>query len=274
MNKTIKTRNRALAIPVATMKKKELDSKNTPAFQSRKTIADYVRENMQKAGRKTFFQRVILVTANQEDLEFEDLKSKIDEIVDHCNHNLNHEIISGVYIFYKNYSVLMIEGSEQSVAKFTQSLSNIEEEIYSEAKVLLVQNNINRVYFDHLVWITESPPSSKDEIDKQDEEEAQKLQCDFLIQKMHSFCTSLAHRSSTQNQIIDDLPEIPRIEVVLKCASLLTISQFSNMYLQLTDVKDNDERVWPLPYDYTPYGIFSVSKYNVNLTFSDPEPNK
>lgn len=276
MNKTSKSRNKAAtAAASSATKKKEADSKNTPAFQNRKTIADYVRENMAQAGRKTFFQRVIVVCANLENLEFDDLKLKVNAIVEVCNQNLNNEVLTGIYIFYKNYSVLMVEGSEECVSRFLKGFSEIEGEFYSEEKLLLVQNNIRKVYFDNLHWLTENPPNTNIEMDKDaDPEDVQKEQCDILIQKMHSLCGLLGKRSSMPNQIIDELPEIPRLDVVLKCSFLLKASQFADMYLKLTDATDNDEKVWPVPYDHLPYGIFSISKYDVNLTFSDPEQNK
>lgn len=272
MKKTPKSKDKTLAAPSATAKIKEADSKNTPAFQNRKTIADYVKENMVQAGRKTFFQRVIVVSANREDLDLEDLKLKINMIADSCSKNLNHETVTGVYIFYKNYSVLMMEGSEQCVCWFMKGLADIEENLYTSAKILLVQNNINRVYFDSIFWVTENPPAfNKDELNIDNEDDAEKMQCDIVIQKIHNFCDLLRNKSSMHNQILCELPEIPRLEIILNCNVLLTVPQFANMHLKLTDCTDNDEKVWPIPYDHTPFGIFDSSKYNVNLTFSETD---
>lgn len=66
------------------------------------------------------------------------------------------------------------------------------------------------------------------------------------------------------------LPEVQRIELVLNCNRFYcNVQRRASMYNRIPNELDEKLHTWPIPYNYTPIGVFWHSPYDVNLTFSD-----
>lgn len=66
------------------------------------------------------------------------------------------------------------------------------------------------------------------------------------------------------------VPEVQRIDLVLNSHDFyMDVEQFADTYNYVPNIEDDDMVCWPMANNYTPYGIYGRSIYDVNLIFSD-----
>lgn len=135
--------------PSAIMKKNSaINAAPVPAFKTRRTLADHVKDNMLCAGKHSYHQRIIYVASHvvgtsENSLE---IKRALNKIVKLINNVVEEsEILTGLIIIYNSYSVYMLEGSEKYIGQFIMEIVNQFDKYFKCARIILIYNNINQV---------------------------------------------------------------------------------------------------------------------------------
>lgn len=68
------------------------------------------------------------------------------------------------------------------------------------------------------------------------------------------------------------LPEVAILDYVLQIDHLMTLDTFLALFESIPAFDHYDEKVWPIPYDFTPNNIYDNGKYDINLIFGKPAP--
>lgn len=68
------------------------------------------------------------------------------------------------------------------------------------------------------------------------------------------------------------LPEVSLLDYVLQVDHLMTMDTFFSLFESVPSFEHYDEKVWPIPYDFTPNNIYDNGKYDINLIFGRQAP--
>lgn len=123
-----------------------------PSFQSRRTLAHHVQDNMQCAGKQSYYQRIIFVVRhkidNVDNIQHQHLNVKrtISPVLVQINKKVDQEKITGLCLIYNTHSVYMLEGPEENLAKALHAIIDCTINLFDQCKIVLVYNNINQVY--------------------------------------------------------------------------------------------------------------------------------
>lgn len=111
----------------------------------------------------------------------------------------------------------------------------------------------------------------------------QLFQIQLLVKRITTVCKVIAQndknakRESYKNE--DDeiplktidiqklLPEVSLMDYVLQLDQLMTVEHFCDLILYVPPFEHYDEKVWPIPFDFTPNNIYDNGKYDVNYMF-------
>lgn len=123
-----------------------------PSFQSRRTLAHHVQDNMLCAGKQSYHQRIIYVARhNIGDGELRqqhlNVKRTISPVLLQINKKADTEKITGLCLIYNAHSVHMLEGPEENLAKAIRAIDSCTTNIFMLTKVVLVYNNMNQVLY-------------------------------------------------------------------------------------------------------------------------------
>jgi hypothetical protein len=117
-----------------------------PSFQNRRTLANYVRDNMMCAGRKaSYYQRVIYLARHNSKIEPHKIKEPFNKIIKEIYKYPTDDRLGGLLIGHEMYSMHMLEGSDELIGNYFHHLTKIAEINYEKSRVVLVYNNINQV---------------------------------------------------------------------------------------------------------------------------------
>lgn len=61
------------------------------------------------------------------------------------NKNVLEDKMTGLFLIYRQFGVLLLEGSEAVLGKFIAKLSAIEEQCLDQSKIVAIYNNANQV---------------------------------------------------------------------------------------------------------------------------------
>lgn len=75
----------------------------------------------------------------------EHIKDMLADIASGVNREAVCDKLTGLMLVYETHSVHVVEGSEDCVGTFMKRLRKVDEELFKEARVVLVYNNINQV---------------------------------------------------------------------------------------------------------------------------------
>lgn len=96
----------------------------------------------------------------------------------------------------------------------------------------------------------------------------------LLVKRVIDLCTKIWHNlgefeaaAQLSGDIVKLLPEAALIDYVLKTEQLLTLGEFAAIFNSIPPFDYYDERVWPIPADYTPDNVYDWGKYDINLIF-------
>ncbi|KAH8234631.1 hypothetical protein KR032_000986, partial [Drosophila birchii] len=214
----------------------------------------------------------------------------------------------GVYMYMGEYSLLMLESSEDMMGCFTRGLAECCDTYWLTNRVFQIEDHITDMYTNDLifrrmpaVFLNEKFPTSTPS-----DEYLMGKQHLIIKDKLHTICKMLwegeqVHQSEqdggsphdsldeeddyalTKNRLktisleqmpIDlyrkYLPEIQRIELVLASTRFYyELDGFTKLYGQVPFARDEEGHFWPIPNNYTPPNIFRRTPYDINLTFAD-----
>lgn len=119
-----------------------------PQYQKRRTVADHVKDNMMCAGKQNYHQRIIFVAHHRQSDKkdrFKELRKLLNKRVITSNQAATSDKLTGLMMFYSEYSVYLLEGGEDNIGNFTKSLNDVTNDFIADSKVVLIYNNSNRV---------------------------------------------------------------------------------------------------------------------------------
>lgn len=123
-------------------------AQEVPQYQKRRTVADHVKDNMLCAGKQNYHQRIIFVvhhTKSEIKDRVKEIRKLLNKLVIASNQAATSDKLTGLMMFYSEYSVYMVEGGEENIGNFMKSFNGAMKDFLAEGKVVLIYNNSNRV---------------------------------------------------------------------------------------------------------------------------------
>uniref|UniRef100_A0A0A1XGZ3 Chorismate synthase n=1 Tax=Zeugodacus cucurbitae TaxID=28588 RepID=A0A0A1XGZ3_ZEUCU len=255
-----------------------------------------------RSGRRS----VISVTSARRDtLDFKILlQMELQHILMHdAENSISGDKPTGLFLYMGDYSLLMFECVEDIVGSFCNQLSVIADKYFYANKVFLTEDRTGETYFQNFHYRRAIPININEKFPPNTVTDVELMSQQHLTikDKLHELCTTLAeeiqrgqesavHSTLSSNKgtftlwrnsldFGEDLtpttfnkllPEVQRIELVLNCNRFYcNVQRRALMYNCIPGELDEKLHTWPIPYNYTPIGVFWHSPYDVNLTFSD-----
>lgn len=107
-----------------------------------KSLKDFVVDNLLCAGRQSYYQRIIIVSKHKMD---SNMRSIYTNLYAETNKNVLEDKMTGLFLIYRQFGVLLLEGSEAVLGKFIAKLSAIEEQCLDQSNIVAIYNNANQV---------------------------------------------------------------------------------------------------------------------------------
>lgn len=253
---------------------KEYEPHTIPTFQSRRTLANHVRDNMLCAGRRSYFQRVIYLAKHKSVIEPHKIKEPFNRIIKEVYKYPSDDYLGGLLIGHDMYSLHMLEGSDELIGNYFHHLSKIAGELFESSRVVLVYNNINQRFLEKIVWRLANLPETSTDFDSSGNTERT---ISTYLKKMYYLFKKIREEESDEDttfksfylstELEEWTPDAPLMDAVLEVEELQTIQQFASIYGDCSPMLTFEEILWPVPHDHVPSNTFNVGKYDVNLTF-------
>lgn len=254
---------------------KEYEPHSVPTFQSRRTLANHVRDNMLCSGRRSYFQRVIYVARHKSIIELHKIKEPFNKIIKELYKYPAADFLGGLLIGHENYSVHMLEGSDELIGKFFQHLSSVADELFETSRVVLVYNNINQRFLEKIIWrLANLETTTTSDFDPTASDEKN---ISTFLKKMYYLFKKIKEEEADEDTtfksfyLTTDLeewtPDESLMDAVLKVEELQTIQEFASIYGNFNSMLTFEEKLWPVSHDYVPSNAVGSGRYNVNLTF-------
>lgn len=252
---------------------KEYEPHTVPTFQSRRTLANHVRDNMLCAGRRSYFQRVIYLAKHKAVIEPHKIKEPFNKIMKEVYKYPTDEYLGGLLIGHDMYSLHMLEGSDELIGNYFKHLSKVADEYFEKSRVVLVYNNINQRFLEKIVWRLANLPETSDFNESANPEQ----NISTFLKKMYYLFKKIREEESDEDAtfksfyLTSDLeewtPDDRLMEAVLAVENLQTLQEFAKIYGDCSSLLTFEEVLWPVSHDHVPSSVFNTSKYDVNLTF-------
>lgn len=260
---------------------KEYEPHTVPTFQSRRTLANHVRDNMLCSGRRSYFQRVIYLAKHKAVIEPHKIKEPFNRIIKEIYKYPADDHLGGLLIGHDMYTLHMLEGSDELIGHYFQHLSKVADELFEKSRVVMVYNNINQRFLEKIVWRLANLPEVSD-FDVNDNVEHN---ISTFLKKMYYLFKKIKEEEADEDTtfksfyLTSDLeewtPDDRLMDAVLDVEQLQTIQQFAKIYGDCASMLTFEEVLWPVSHDHVPSNIFNFGKYDVNLTFGkDLKANK
>lgn len=259
--------------PYYKLKATELDP--TPPFQTRRTLNDVVKFNMQTIGRQFYYQRIILITKhNNTSAPF--LKDVFAKPINKSKCTNGDEKMTGLFILFDSITVQILEGPEEMLNLYFQMLTQLEGTHIRQSRIVLVYTNINQRFFRRIIWRIAEYPSTIEKV-PEGVSDANLYKCQSMILKCYELSKKIREEEmddsagfkssylSTDYKRIT--PDSMLLEAILNMTDLQTITDYSNVICQIPSFYGYSETVWPIPYDFTPDNVFDWNEYDINLNF-------
>ena len=252
---------------------KEYEPHTVPTFQSRRTLANHVRDNMLCAGRRSYYQRVIYLAKHKSVIEPHKIKEPFNRIIKEIYKYPTDDFLGGLLIGHDKFSLHMLEGSDELIGKYFQHLSQIADELFEKSRVVLVYNNINQRFLEKIVWRLANLPEVSD-FETTNSTERNIL---TFLKKMYHLFKKIKEEEADEDTtfksfyLTSDLeewtPDEQLMDAVLDVENLQTIQEFARIYGDCSSMLTFEEVLWPVSHDHVPPTTLNVGKYDVNLTF-------
>lgn len=252
---------------------KEYEPHTVPTFQSRRTLANHVRDNMLCAGRRSYFQRVIYVAKHKAVIEPHKIKEPFTRVIKEVYKYPTEDYLGGLLIGHDMYSIHMLEGSDELIGNYFRHLSKPAEELFEKSRVVLLYNNINQRFLEKIVWRLANLPENSDVDPTADTER----NISNFLKKMYYLFKKIKEEEADEDTtfksfyLTSDLeewtPDEQLMEAVLDVEGLQTIQEFASIYGDCASMLTFEETLWPVSHDHVPTNVFNHGKYDVNLTF-------
>jgi hypothetical protein len=266
------TRKPAAKIPYYKLDK-EYEPHTVPTFQSRRTLANIVRDNMLCAGRRSYYQRIIYVAKHKVVIEPHKIKDPFNKIIKEIYKYPTDEHLGGLFIGHEDYTIHMLEGSDELIGNYFRLLSKTADEIFEKSRVVLVYNNINQRFLEKIVWRLANLP----EVSDFDPKLPIERNISTFLKKMYYLFKKIREEEADEDTtfksfyLTTDLeeftPDDKLMEAVLDVDELQTIQEFASIYGDCGSMLTFEDALWPVAHDHLPTNMLNFGKYDVNLTF-------
>lgn len=250
---------------------KEYEPHSVPTFQSRRTLANHVRDNMLCSGRRSYYQRVIYLAKHKTVIEPHKIKDPFNRIIKEIYKYPTDDFLGGLLIGHDMYSLHMLEGSDELIGNYFKLLSKTADELFEKSRVVLVYNNINQRFLEKIVWRLANLPEAADAVSDSIE-----LNISSFLKKMYHLFRKIREEESDEDAtfksyyLTSDLeqwiPDDNLMDAVLDVDDLQTIQHFASIYGDCASMLTFEETIWPVAHDHVPANVFNFGKYDVNLT--------
>lgn len=107
-----------------------------------KSLKDFVVDNLLCAGRQSYYQRIIIVSKHKENTN---MRSVYSNMFIETNKNVVEDKMTGLFLIYRHFGIVLIEGSEAVLGKFINKLTAVEGKYLEASKIVAIYNNANQV---------------------------------------------------------------------------------------------------------------------------------
>ena len=260
------------AVPYYKLDKK-YEPHTVPTFQSRRTLANIVRDNMMCAGRRSYYQRIIYVAKHKTVIEPHKIKEPFNRIIKEIYRYPTDDHLGGLFIGHEHYSLHMLEGSDELIGNYFKHLSKIADTIFENSRVVLVYNNINQRFLEKIVWRLANLPDLSDF----EPDAGIERNISTFLKKMYFLFKKIREEEADEDTtfksfyLTTDLeeftPDEKLMDAVLAVKELLTIQEFASIYGDCGSMLSFEDPLWPVSHDHLPVNMLTSGKYDVNLTF-------
>ncbi|XP_017064611.1 uncharacterized protein LOC108103594 [Drosophila eugracilis] len=211
--------------------------------------------------------------------------------------------LCGLFLHMGDYTMLMLESSEDMIGCFSRALANSCENYWVMNRVFQIEDHIQELFTKDLifrripaVFLNEKFPTSTPT-----DEYLMGKQHLIIKDKLLTICRLISDgqqldpdgfslhdsdleddlpksksKTSIQSEHLQadvyrkHLPEIQRIELVLASTRFYyELNEFADVYGRVPFGPDEEGLFWPIQNNYTPPHIFRRTPYDINLTFAD-----
>lgn len=107
-----------------------------------KSLKDFVVDNLLCAGRQTYYQRIVIVSKHKLN---RNMRTIYSNLFTETNKNVVEDKLTGLFLIYRQFGILLLEGCEAVLGKFTTKLNAVFEQCLDESKIVSIYNNANQV---------------------------------------------------------------------------------------------------------------------------------
>ncbi|KAI8039448.1 uncharacterized protein LOC128259017 [Drosophila gunungcola] len=229
---------------------------------------------------------------------------RLQELHSQCKASaITSDPICGLYLHMGDYSLLMLESSEDMIGCFTKALADCCDNFWLMNRLFHIEDRVQELFTKDLlfrripaVFLNEKFPTStptdeylmgKQHLIIKDKllaicrliSDGQQMDPDVMSFRESVYDEELPKsksRSSIQSDHLQievyrkHLPEIQRIELVLASTRFYYgLDEFARLYGKVPFAPDEDGLFWPIQNNYTPPHIFRRTPYDINLTFAE-----
>lgn len=107
-----------------------------------KSLRDFVEDNLLCAGRQSYYQRIIIVSKHKQN---SNMRNIYTTVYTETNKNVLEDKMTGLFLIYRHFGVILVEGSEAVLGKFITKLTAVQEECLVASLIVAIYNNANQV---------------------------------------------------------------------------------------------------------------------------------
>lgn len=107
-----------------------------------KSLKDFAEDNLLCAGRNSYYQRIVIVSKHK---STSNMKNTYLNMCTETNKNVQEDKLTGLILIYRQYGVLLLEGSESILGKFINKMTAKKEQSLEASKIVIIYNNANQV---------------------------------------------------------------------------------------------------------------------------------
>lgn len=107
-----------------------------------KSLKDFVVDNLLCAGRQSYYQRIVIVSKHKLN---NNMRTVYSNLYTETNKNVLEDKMTGLFLIYRQFGILLLEGSEAVLGKFCTKLAAVQDKCLDASMIVSIYNNANQV---------------------------------------------------------------------------------------------------------------------------------
>lgn len=107
-----------------------------------KSLKDFVVDNLLCAGRQSYYQRIVIVSKHKLN---NNMRTVYSNLYTETNKNVLEDKMTGLFLIYRQFGILLLEGSEAVLGKFCTKLAAVQDQCLDASMIVSIYNNANQV---------------------------------------------------------------------------------------------------------------------------------